>query len=226
MQRIFRALPAQVGTQIKYSRLDPESRVEKIKRILQVLQQTLLVQPVRSASAHGLPLGAHASSKVFKCLFLDIGLMQHLCGVDAGRMILEKRLLDAYKGALAEQFVGQQLLCHGNGSENGHLFYWSRSQKSSSAEIDYLVVRDGRIIPIEVKAGPGGRLKSLQVFLREHPDCTDGYVFSLSNFRTEANYNLRYLPIYTLPEFAGPTGGIRSNSPHLARDRLPAARRG
>ena len=202
MHRVFDSLPNQVGSQIKYSRLDPESRVEKIKRILQILEQALLVQPVRSASAHGLPLGSNASAKVFKCLFLDIGLMQHICGVDAGKMILGKRLIDAYNGSLAEQFVGQQILCHGNGSESGQRYYWSRDRKSSSAEIDYIIVRDARIIPIEVKAGPGGRLKSMQVFMREHPQCKEGYVLSLSNFRLEKNYRLRFVPLYALPVLA------------------------
>jgi len=201
MRRIFESLPNQVGSRIKFSRLDPESRVEKVKRILQVFEQALIVRPVRSASAHGLPLGANASAKVFKCLFLDIGLMQHLCGLDPGKMVLEQRLLDAYKGALAEQFVGQQLLCHGEASENNQLYYWSRDRKSSSAEIDYLIAHNGKIIPVEVKAGPGGRLKSMQVFLREHPECEEGYVLSLSNFRVEKEYKLKFVPLYAVPQF-------------------------
>lgn len=200
LRRIFEAVPNQVGSQIKYTRLDPESRVEKIKNILLILEQSLLICPIRSASAHGVPLGANASVKVFKCLFLDLGLMQYLSGANAGRLVIENRMLDGYKGALAEQFVGQQLLCHGQGSENGRLYYWSRARKSSSAEIDYLIVRNGKIIPIEVKSGPGGRLKSMQVFMKEHPDCREGLVLSLSNIKVDKRYRLRYLPLYALPE--------------------------
>ena len=70
-------------------------------------------------------------------------------------------------GALAEQFVGQELLTC-KGTEEGHgLFTWMREEKSSSAEIDFMVAVDSQIVPIEVKAGAIGSLRSLKIFLAE-----------------------------------------------------------
>jgi len=113
-----------------------------------------------------------------KPLFLDVGLMQYSCGIQPSDILKAKDMSNAYRGgALAEQFVGQELLAAG-GSGNFKLFYWSRAKKSSSAEVDYLLVKNSRIFPIEVKSGPAGKLKSLHFFLNEHPNVEKGYVMS------------------------------------------------
>jgi len=69
-------------------------------------------------------------------------------------------LLNIYRGAMAEQFVGQELSI----SQKENIYYWSRRAKSSSAEVDFVVTIDGRIYPVEVKSGSSGRLKSLHLF--------------------------------------------------------------
>ncbi|MBW2594258.1 MAG: DUF4143 domain-containing protein, partial [Deltaproteobacteria bacterium] len=94
------------------------------------------------------------------------------------------------------QFVGQEMLAAG-GSENFRLFYWSRAKKSSSAEVDYLYVKNGRIFPIEVKSGHSGRLKSLHIFLDEHPNVEKGYVMSPALFEKQTDAKLLFMPVYT-----------------------------
>ena len=81
---------------------------------------------------------------------------------------------------MAEQLVGQQLLSAGIGSENGRLFYWARETRGSSAEVDYVIVRNGAIHPVEVKSGATGKLKSMSIFLKEHPAAGNGIVLSAS----------------------------------------------
>ncbi len=76
-----------------------------------------------------------------------------------------KELLTVYEGALAEQFVGQELLNSGPHFEEGVLHYWGREAKNANAEVDYLLAHGTRIIPVEVKAGKTGALKSLHLFL-------------------------------------------------------------
>ena len=65
-----------------------------------------------------------------KPLFLDLVLMQYHCGIHPSDILNEKDLLRVYKGALAEQFVDQELLAAG-GSENFNLFYWLRTRLTS-----------------------------------------------------------------------------------------------
>ena len=83
------------------------------------------------------------------------------------------------------------------GSENFKLYYWSRAKKSSSAEVDYLYVKNGRIFPIEVKSGPAGKLKSLHIFLNEHPNVEKGYVMSPALFERQTAEKLLFMPVYT-----------------------------
>lgn len=196
IENIFQQIPRQVGQRIKYTSLYPEKRIEKIKESLNLLELMLLIQKVPSSHAQGLPLGADVSSSVFKSLFLDIGLMQFMCGISSDEFLTQKDLHAIYRGGLAEQFVGQQILLYG-GSENERLYYWNRPNKSSSAEIDYLLVRNGEILPVEVKSGAPARLKSLSLFLKEHPHCKKGLVFYSGNIKSDAAYRLKYMPLYT-----------------------------
>ena len=76
-------------------------------------------------------------------------------------------LLGAHHGAIAEQFVGQELLAMSDPYWNTRLHFWEREKKSSSAEIDYVINIRGHVVPIEVKAGATGRLRSLKQFLME-----------------------------------------------------------
>ncbi|MFQ5639457.1 MAG: DUF4143 domain-containing protein [bacterium] len=152
------------------------------------------------STAQGIPLGASASDKVFKTIFVDIGLMQHICGIPPSSVLGQTNLLDVYRGALAEQFVGQELLLYG-GSENERLYYWNRMKKSSSAEVDFLIAREGEIYPVEVKNGRAGRLKSMKIFLDEHPYCRWEIVLNMGNIYQEHEYKLKFMPIYTLMRF-------------------------
>ncbi len=196
LDHIMRTIPSFVGNQVKYSRLDPDRRIEKTKTSLQILEKALILQIIKSSNANSLPLSTGVSSKKFKPLFLDIGLMQYNSGVSAIEVIEAKDLSHVYQGALAEQFVGQEMYAAG-GSENRKMYYWARDKKSSSAEIDYLYISDGTILPIEVKSGPKGKLKSLHLFLKEHPKIKIGYVMSPIVFEKQRLDNIIFIPIYT-----------------------------
>lgn len=192
----MRTIPSFIGNQIKYTRLDPERRIEKTKISLQILEKALILQIIRSSNANNLPLGAGVSNKKMKPLFLDIGLVQYNCGISAADIIKAKDLSHIYRGALAEQFVGQEMVAAG-GSETRKMYYWARDKKSSSAEVDYLYVHEGSIFPIEVKSGPKGKLKSLHIFMQEHPDIKTGYVMSPIVFGKQRVDNITFIPVYT-----------------------------
>jgi len=81
--------------------------------------------------------------------------------------ILNEKLLLSHKGVIAEQFVGQQLLGRGDFYQEPELYYWNREERSSSAELDYLIPMGLGVLPIEVKSGSTGSLKSLHRFVVE-----------------------------------------------------------
>jgi len=88
--------------------------------------------------------------------------------------------------------VGQELLSAGQ----GELYYWARDAKSSSAEVDYLLDKDGGIHPVEVKSGASGRLRSLHMLLKKYPHCPSGYVFSCAHYSEIIEQKLVFVPIY------------------------------
>ncbi|MCF8389866.1 MAG: DUF4143 domain-containing protein, partial [Bacteroidales bacterium] len=82
-------------------------------------------------------------------------------------LIALENLVTANEGILAEQFIAQELLTIQKAYLSPELFYWSREEKSSNAEIDFIFQHKNNIYPIEVKAGKTGTLKSIQVYLFE-----------------------------------------------------------
>lgn len=168
--KLFSRLFQFVGKQVTYSHIGDGDDVKRTKRSLELLEKAMLVHWVRSTHPSGVPLGAEASDKHFKCVFLDIGLGQCLSGRDTREIIQTKNLLDVYAGKLAEQFVGQQLLAESEeASEGRRLYGWIRAKRGASSEVDYVISRNGKIIPVEVKSGKSGRLRSLKIFLENCP---------------------------------------------------------
>lgn len=186
------AAAKRVGQQIKYTHLSEEFSGTTIKKALELLTTARVLHKVRATSPAGLPLAASASTRKFKAIFVDIGLLTRLSGLSLSTEYQKKDLLAIYQGALAEQFVGQELLA----TTQEKLFYWSRNAKSSNAEVDYLAVKAANIIPVEVKNSAAGRLKSLHLLLKTFPNCTEGIVFSDARFGEISAQKLRFLPLY------------------------------
>ena len=121
---------------------------------------------IRHTAANGVPLAAEANERYFKCLYMDVGLMcaaLHVNVLDLGR----EDLTLINDGALAEQFVGQHLLFSGPRHQAPSLHYWVREARSAAAEIDYLMTVGQRVVPVEIRVGTTGSLRSLHQFLQE-----------------------------------------------------------
>lgn len=166
LQLLFLKVPSLVAQHFKYSSVAPDIRSREIKIALDQLCYAGLVYRILSTAATGIPLEAQVRENRFKLLFLDIGLLHTGYKVDI-QQIWDHDILQVHSGRLAEQFVGQELLAYADFYENEQLYFWKREKKSSSAEIDYVANFHGRVIPIEVKSGGTGRLKSLQTFMEE-----------------------------------------------------------
>jgi predicted AAA+ superfamily ATPase len=163
---VFDGLFQTIGGQFKYSKIDPDIRSRDLKRALEHLEWAGLIEYIYVSSASGIPLSAQIKHSQFKICFLDIGLLQRFLQIDP-EVVMKQDLILINRGAIAEQFVGQELAAYTDSSKRVQLFYWQREKKTSDAEIDYLITIDRHIIPIEVKAGAYGRLRSLQQFMLE-----------------------------------------------------------
>lgn len=191
LSSVFSSTAVNVGHQIKYSRLAEGFTNPTIKKAFDLLCLAQVIQKIPSASPSGLPLNATASERKFKALMIDIGLMRYLNGLPTVVEFNKKDLLAIYQGAMAEQFVGQELT-----SVSQNLFYWSREAKSSNAEVDFLITKESKIYPVEVKSGPSGRLRSIHILLKTYPNCPLAYVLSGANFAQLPEQKLIFLPLY------------------------------
>lgn len=154
-----------------------------------------LVIPVISTSANGIPLGAEINPKKMKLLLLDTGIFQRLSGLQLSKILLTNDFEVINKGAIAEQFVGLEILKNASPYMPENLYFWTREKEKSQAEVDYVIQRNSKIIPMEVKSGKQGKMQSLHLFIEEKK-VEYGIRTSLENF---SQYDkIRVYPLYAI----------------------------
>ena len=103
-----------------------------------------------------------------KLLFLDVGLVNHQMGTQ-GNFFNLKDLAGLYRGRVAEQVVGQNILAQFMYSLP-KVLYWAREKTEGIAEVDFCLQHKGRILGIEVKSAAANKLKSLFSFAQAVPN--------------------------------------------------------
>jgi len=210
VHRVFRAIPVNVGRKFRYVNVSRDERSSAIAQALRLLALARVCYPVQHTAAQGIPLGAEAKETTFKVLFLDVGLLLNACGLDALEVTETTDIMLVNSGAVCEQFVGQHLLYRRAPYREPELHYWTRQKPSSNAEVDYLIAVGTQILPIEIKAGTTGTLRSLHQFVRRR-DLPLGVRVNLDSpslgrargrFPTgeSYNYDLMSLPLYLVEE--------------------------
>jgi len=167
LEKILARIPRLVGTRFKYSLVDRDERSRELSKALDLLCRAGIAHRVRHSAANGIPLGAEASDRAFKVLFLDVGLLCRSAGLTIADLEGAEDVMLVNTGAICEQFVGQHLLQTGETYDEPEVFCWMREKAQSNAEVDYLMSVGRTVIPVEVKSGKTGTLKSLHVFMRE-----------------------------------------------------------
>jgi predicted AAA+ superfamily ATPase len=163
LKSIFPKLPHHIGQQISYNKLDDTTGTREIKATLEALQLAGLCHPILWSNGEGVPLNANQNPKKFKLLYLDTGLYLRELRLNA-ELFSEGNLSLVNSGALAEQWVGQQLLTLQPFFEKPTLYFWTNDTRGSQSEIDYLWQKNDKILPIEVKAGNSRQMKSLEIY--------------------------------------------------------------
>lgn len=166
LQLFFERAPHLIGQKFKFSKIDPEIRARELKVALDQLCWAGLLNRIYFSNSSGLPIKGQKKEDRFKLLFVDVGLLQCAMEMDYEEGY-QKNIIQINSGSIAEQFVGQELLVYGNALQKKELFYWDREKKGGEAEVDYVIQQGSYIIPIEVKAGTTGQLKSLHQFMTE-----------------------------------------------------------
>lgn len=165
LEDVMMSIPRQLGNKFIYNLVNPDTQSSAVKKALELLNKARISHPVKSSNANGIPLGAETNDKYFKEIFIDVGLCSSQLGLNLFEVQSAAEIILINKGAIAEQSVGQLLRTVFPYYIDPSLYYWMRQVSNSSAEIDYLIQHNNKIIPIEVKAGVTGTLKSLHYFM-------------------------------------------------------------
>lgn len=206
IRKVYDSIFQQVGKKFVYARVDSEEKNAAIKSALELLLLARVGYKVESSHCNGIPLGAESNEKNFKIFSLDIGLISSALGLTFPNLKDDEDVMLVNAGALAEQFVSQMLRYKESQVKNPKLFYWVREKSGSEAEVDFVAQVGLKIIPIEVKSGKSGTLKSLRVMASEKKLLTAVRFNSALPLESEITadgwtFKLISLPIYLAERF-------------------------
>lgn len=188
----------EVGNRITFQNFGKSNyRSREVGEAFRTLEKTMIMQLVYPAVNTSIPVQPDYK-KSPKLLLFDTGLINHATGIGK-EFFTEEKLTDIYKGKIAEHITGQELISLSY-SPLSKLNFWVRDKKNSQAEIDYIYKYKGLLIPIEVKSGKTGRLRSLFVYadMADHPYAVRIYSGKLS-FQKEKTLSGKELLLLNLP---------------------------
>lgn len=168
LRQVLLSVVASLGSKFVYSSVGEGVKGQAARRCLEMLADARLCRLIPHTSANGLPLAAQQNERMRKAALLDVGIAHALWNTPAlGQFPQWKSLAPEIRGGLAEQMAAQQLqLVSGGFNHEGRVFHWRR-EGGRAGEIDYLLDLDGRILPVEVKSGSAGSMKSLHQFMHD-----------------------------------------------------------
>jgi len=208
LDQALTAVPKMLTKKFIYSRVNPNARHGSIKQATDLLTKSRLCYYVKQSAANGIPLDAEINSKHFKMILIDVGLVSTLLGLRLYQFKSIDEIAQINHGALTEQAAGQLLRLLLPNYIDPSLYYWSRELSSASAEVDYIIQDNQRLIPIEVKAGNEGKLRSLHQFMSEKPwktavriyagPLTKNQINTKTPTGNSVNYELISIPFYLI----------------------------
>ncbi len=169
IRHAIESAPSEAGKRIKFQGFGRSNyRSREMGEALRTLERAMLLYLLYPSTCTRIP-ALPDKRKAPKLLFLDTGLINYFVGLQRHFFAYED-LHAFYQGILAEHIVGQELVST-HAESNQKPVFWVREKKQSSAEVDYLVPCGDVLIPVEVKSGKTGTLRSLHQFMEQtkHP---------------------------------------------------------
>lgn len=195
IQLIIKTLPGQLAKENKkfvYSAVRKGARASDFEVAIQWLIDAGLLIKVSRISKPELPLPFYEDFNAFKLFFFDCGLLGAMSDTDPAQVLVGDSIYEEYKGAFAESFVLQQIVAN----HTDRVFYYSAD--NSRIEIDFIIKNQGRVLPIEVKAGINVKAKSLRLFTEKYY-LQSSVRFSMQPYKTQER--IINIPLYAAVSF-------------------------
>ncbi len=163
LRHTIESIPFEVGKRIKYQGFGNSNyKSREVGEALRAIEKAMLIQLIFPSTATEIPIQSdQKKSPVLQ--FLDTGLLNYFVGLQPG-YISHSDLHSFYRGIIAEHIVRQELLTV-DMSKNKKYPFWVRGKKQSNAEVDIILQYKNYVIPVEIKAGKTGMLRSLHQFM-------------------------------------------------------------
>ena len=176
---------SKVNTRFQYKLLKQGARAALYEDAIQWLILSGVIARVYRVEHLKIPLSNYIDIDAFKIYGSDVGLLGAMKRVLVTDLLYDSESLASFKGGLAENYVNSQLMARGH-----ETFYW---QSARSAEVDFIIHREGEIVPIEVKAADNTRSKSLSIFMDTYESAI-GFKLGTKNFGKSGK--VRTIPLY------------------------------
>ncbi len=192
IRQVWKRVPSQLFKENKkfvYGALRKGARAKDFEMAIQWLLDSGLLYKVSRCSKPSLPLDIYEDLNAFKLFLLDVGLLGAIMKTEPSQVLIKNDAFTEYNGGFTEQFVLQQMKCH----EVAPIYYYKTDD--SRLEMDFVVQRDAKLLPIEVKAGGNVRSNSLSSFLANHPDI-HALRYSMLPYRVQEH--ITNIPLYAV----------------------------
>lgn len=192
IRQLWNSIPSQLSKENRkfiYGLVKEGARAREYETALSWIKDSGLMHQVFCVKAPRLPLKSYEDLSAFKFYLLDVGLLSAMCELNSDTLLNGNLIFTEFKGALTEQYVMQELnLRHS-------LYYWAKSK--SEQKVDFLIQKDGNVVPVEVKAEENLHAKSLRSFVSENSSPL-AIRTSMSNYREEGW--MTNIPLYCVGE--------------------------
>ena len=175
------------NTRFQYKLIKKGARAAEFENAIEWLTLSGIVSQVYKAGQIKKPLENYKDIDSFKIYISDTGLLIAKKDLRAGDILFMSNELDDFKGGMVENYVNIHLTYNGY-----RTFYW---ESERGAEIDFIIQRDGKIIPVEVKSADNTRAKSLKVYMDTY---SPEYAVKLSSKNFGFEDGKKTVPLYAV----------------------------
>lgn len=173
------------NTRFQYKLIKKGGRASEFENAIEWLCLSGIVSQVYKVEQIQKPLENYRDIDAFKIYVSDLGLLCAKKNLTANDILYMVEELNDFKGGMAENYANVQLTINGYKT-----YYW---QSERGAEIDFVIQRDGKLIPIEVKSADNTRAKSLKVYMETYQPA---YAIKLTTKNFGFENGKKQVPLY------------------------------
>ena len=192
IRMVWRSVPSQLFKDNKkfvYGALRDGARAKDFEMAIQWLLDAGLVYKVPRCTKLALPLDIYEDLSAFKLYLMDVGLLGAMVNTEPVQVLMSNQIFSEYKGGMTENYVLQQMKSKGVAP-----IYYHKAD-NSRLELDFVIQKDGKVLPIEVKAEENVRANSLTTLLSQQPDMT-AVRYSMLPYRQQGQ--MECVPLYLI----------------------------